>query len=187
MAHSHLLVQHLLKQLEQHAANRTERDPRPSWLIRLIDQAAECFLPLTGVARVGYESELIDDGWEVRMYLGKTEVVGGRDDGQARSTSFELDLAALTSCFSRVDEFRWNVAGGETGGSFLTVRGAVGEETVCVKTYSRAPHHAGPALREYADGRIQPVDGVRLPPWSTTCATAVLNLRDRIPACCEPR
>ncbi len=160
MAHSHLLVQHLLKQLEQHAATRSERDSRPSWLIRLVEQAAECFRPLHGVARVGYECELLDNGWETRMYLGTTEVVGGRDDGQFRSTSFELDLAGLTSCFSRVDELRWNVAAGEAGGSFLTVRGAVGEEQVCVKAYSKAPHHAGPALREYADGRIRPVDDV---------------------------
>lgn len=160
MAHSHLLVQHLLKQLEQHASSRTERDPRPQWLVRLIDQAADCFVPLHGVARVGYECELVESGWEARMYLGSTEIVGGAADGKSRVASFEFDVSALTTCFSRVDEMRWNVAGGETGGSFLTVRGTIGEEAVCVKAYSKAPHHAGPALREYVDGRIRPVEGV---------------------------
>lgn len=158
MAHSHLLVQHLLKQLEQHSTQRGERDPRPEWLIDLVNQAADCFVPLHGVARVGYECEPADHGWEARLYVGDTEIVGGPADGQARAASFELDIAALTMCFSRVDELRWNVAGGPTGGSFLTVRGAVGEEAVCVKAYSKAPHHAGPALRQYTDGRIRPVD-----------------------------
>lgn len=158
MAHTHLLVQHLLKQLEQHSAQRGDRDHRPEWLIDLINHAAECFLPLHGVARVGYECEPKDHGWEARLYVGATEIVGGAADGQARSASFELDIAALTMCFSRVDELRWNVSGSSSGGSFLTVRGAVGEEDVCVKAYSKAPHHVGPALREYADGRIRPVN-----------------------------
>jgi hypothetical protein len=127
-------------------------------LIDLVNQAANCFAPFHGVARVGYECELVDDSWEARLYVGSTEIVGGADDGQARATSFELDVAALTMCFSRVDELRWTVAGSPSGGSFLTVRGAIGEEAVCMKAYSKAPHHAGPALREYADGRIRPVD-----------------------------
>jgi hypothetical protein len=160
LARPHLLVQHLLKQLEQHAADRAHRDPRPEWLAAVIERAAECFVPLQDVARVGYECELTEGGWEARLYLGTTEVVGGREDGHSRRPSFELDLAGLTHCFSRVDELRWNVAGSETGGSFVTVRGAVRDERLALKAYSRSPQHAGPALRAYPDGQIRPVPGV---------------------------
>lgn len=160
MAHSHLLVQHLLKQLEQHSAERGERDTRPEWLVDFIDRTADCFVPLQGLGRVGYECEVGDAGWDVRLYLGSTEIVGGRDDGQWRHTSFELDVAGLTQCFTRVDDLRWNVAAGmaESGASFLTVCGVVGEQPVRVKTYSRAPVHAGPALRAYHDGTVKPVE-----------------------------
>lgn len=158
MAHAHLLVQHVLKQVEQHLAQRDKRDARPAWLVNLVERAADWFEPLSGVGRVGYDCQPTDDGWEVRLYLGSTELVGGRDDGQWRNSSFELDLTGLTACFSRIAEFRWNVAAGETAGSFLTLRGYVEEFPVCVKAYSRAPQHLGPALRQYYDGRIQPVE-----------------------------
>jgi hypothetical protein len=160
LAHSHLVVQHLLKQLEKHAAERSERDHRPAWLTQLIQAAADQFSPLADFGRVGFECEPADDGWEARLYLGSTEVVGGRDDGHWKSASFELDLSGLTRCFDHVDELRWNVAasGGESAGSFVTVRGRIGEQPICLKAYSRAPAHVGPALREYHDGTVEPIE-----------------------------
>jgi hypothetical protein len=153
----HLLVQHLLKQLESHVQDREQRDPRPAWLTELVQTAAEAFAPLSGVARVGYECEPSGDGWEARFYVGAIELVGGKDDGHFRQTSFELNLAGVTSCFTQLDEFRWNVAGGLESGSFVTLRGYVGEHPVCLKAYSRTPEHIGPGLRQYHDGRIESV------------------------------
>jgi hypothetical protein len=160
LSHTHLLVQHLLKQLERHAATRDDRDPRPAWLVDFVERAAEHFAPLSGVGRVGCECEATDEGWQARLYLGTTEVVGGKDDGQSRSLSFELHLSGLMQCFSIVEDVQWNVAANhdDTGGSFLTIRGCVDHHPLCVKAYSRAPQHAGPALRMYCDGRIQPVE-----------------------------
>lgn len=158
LAHAHLMVQHVLKHIEQFAAQRKQRDPRPVWLIEFVEAAAQWFEPLSGIGRVGFDCEPTDRGWEARLYLGHTELVGGREDGQWRSHSFELNLSGLTSCFSRIDEFVWNVAAGETGASFLTLRGLVGDSPLCVKAYSRAPEHLGPAMRQYHDGRLQPVE-----------------------------
>jgi hypothetical protein len=155
------LVQHLLKQLEHHSSRRDERDPRPDWLVEFVERLAEHFAPLSGVGRVGCECEAGEHGWEARLYLGATELVGGKEDGRARGCSFELHLSELLTCFSAVDEVRWNVAAGQgddAGGSFITIHGAVHEQPVCVKAYSRAPAHAGPGLRQYHDGRVQPVE-----------------------------
>jgi hypothetical protein len=154
------LVQHLLKQLEQRAAARDERDPRPEWLQRFVERAAEHFAPLSGVGRVGCECEATEDAWEARLYLGATEVVGGKDDGQSRGLSFELHVSELLACFTRIDDVRWNVAASanDSGGSFVTVSGWVDHHRIRLKAYSRAPQHAGPALRMYHDGRVQPVD-----------------------------
>ena len=158
MAHAHLLVQHVLKQVELFAAQRRHRDPRPEWLVNFVQQAAEWFEPLSGAGRVGYDCEPTDRGWEARLYLGTTEMVGGRDDGRWHGHSFELNLGALTGCFSRIDEFLWNVSAAEHGGSFLTLRGLIGDAPLCVKAYSRAPDHLGPGLRQYHDGRLQTVE-----------------------------
>ncbi len=162
MAHSHLLVHHLLKQLENHKRDRKERDRRPEWLSAFVHQTAALFEPLSGVARVGYQCELTPDGWEARLYLGSMEIVGGRDDGQSRMISFEFDFGRLTEGFTRVDEFRWNVCSTNDGcaGSFVTLRGMVDANTVCLKLYSRPPRDVGPAFRQRADGTIEEVAAV---------------------------
>ncbi|MEK6256985.1 MAG: hypothetical protein AABP62_00070 [Planctomycetota bacterium] len=159
MSHSHLLVHHLLKQLELHKRDRKERDRRPEWLSAFVHQTAALFEPLSGVAKVGYQCELTSIGWEARLYLGSTEIVGGRDDGQSRLISFEFDFARLTEGFTRVDEFRWNVCSTTDGstGSFVTLRGHVDDHPISLKIYSRPPRDAGPAFLQRSDGTLEDV------------------------------
>lgn len=159
MAHSHLIVQHLLKQLELFALDREERDPRPEWLTALVQRVADLFEPLAGVGRVGCECEVTEVGWEARLFLGMSEIVGGRHDGQSRTVGFELDLVKLQGCFDLVDAAYWNVSSseGEGGGSFLTLRGLVGKDPVCVKLYSRPPRDTLPALRVRQDGSYEEI------------------------------
>lgn len=162
MPHSHLLVHHLLKQLEDHKRDRRERDRRPAWLSAFVHQTAEMFEPLSGVARVGYQCELTPDGWEARLYLGSTEIIGGRDDGETRLIGFEFDFGRLAEGYTRLDEFRWNVCTTADGsaGSFVTLRGLVDEHLVCLKIYSRPPHDVGPAFRQLPDGTLEEVVSV---------------------------
>lgn len=157
MSHSHLLVQHLLKQLENHRRDRVERVSRPAWLGAFVHQAAALFEPWSGVARVGYQCELAPEGWEARLYLGSTEIVGGREDGHARLISFEFDFGRLAETFTRLDEFRWNVCTNPDGtaGSFVTLKGQVDGHPICLKVYSRPPQDAGPAFRLLPDGTLQ--------------------------------
>ncbi len=157
MPHSHLLVHHLLKQLENHKRDRRDRDRRPQWLNMFVNQTAAMFEPLSGVARVGYQCELTADGWEARLYLGSTEIIGGRDDGRAQLISFEFDFGRLAEGFTRLDEFRWNVCTTVDGsaGSFVTLRGLVDEHPVCLKIYSRPPQDVGPAFRLFPDGTLE--------------------------------
>lgn len=156
MAHSHLLVQHLLKQLEQHRRDRTDRPRRPEWLNVFVHQTAALFEPMQGVGRVGSQCEYTGDGWEARLYLGSTEIVGGKDDGRFQFISFELDCVRLRELFTRLDEFRWSVGAAVDGSnsSFITLRGLVDEHQVSLKVYSRPPQEAGPAFRQHADGSV---------------------------------
>ena len=159
LAHSHLLVQHLLKQLEHHQRDRHDRQRRPEWLTVLIHQTAALFTPLTGVGRVGSQCEYTNDGWEARLYLGSTEIVGGKDDGHSQLLGFELDLSRLTESFTKVDEFQWYVGASAEGSnsSFMSVTGSVDDNKICLKVYSRPPKEAGPAFRQHADGSLDPV------------------------------
>lgn len=93
------------------------------------------------------------------MYLGATEIVGGKDDGHAQLVGFELDFTRLTQTFSRLEGFCWNVGASPEGGnsSFVTLRGYVDQNPVCLKVYSRPPKEAGPAFRQHADGSVDSV------------------------------
>ena len=159
MSHSHLLIHHLLKQLENHKRERKDRDRRPQWLTSLIHNASALFEPLAGVARVGCQCELSPDGWEARLYLGSTEVIGGREDGRSHLISFEFNFGKLAALFTRLDEFRWNVCTSADGsaGSFVTLQGIVGEQVVCLKIYSKPPRDVGPAFRLLPDGTLEDV------------------------------
>lgn len=159
MAHSHLLVKQLLKQLEHHKRERSNRQRRPEWLSVFVHQVAALFEPLSGVGRVGSQCEFTDEGWQARLYLGSTEVVGGKNDGQAHLVSFELDFARLNQLFTQLVEFRWTVSGSADGGnsSFVTMRGLIDQYPICLKVYSRPPKEAGPAFLQHSDGSVDSV------------------------------
>ena len=158
LAHSHLLVQHLLKQLEVHKREREVRKRRPDWLTAFVHQAAALFEPFAGIGRVGSQCEVVDDGWEARLYLGVTEMVGGKDDGHAQLVSFELDLSRLTRLFSKIDRFEWNVSATDgQNSSFISIQGLVDEHRLSLKAYSRPPREAGPAFRQHVDGSVDAV------------------------------
>lgn len=159
MAHSHLLVQHLLKQLEHHKRDKNNRMRRPEWLSVFVHQVAALFEPLSGVGRVGSQCEFVDDRWEARLYLGSTEIVGGKNDGYSQLLSYEFDFIRLRDTFTRLDDFRWNVGASAEGGnsSFVVLKGLVDDHSVCLKIYSRPPKEAGPAFRQNADGSLDAV------------------------------
>lgn len=159
MPHSHLIVQHLLKQLELKSTQRTGRDCRPAWLSELILRWSSQFAPFSGDGRIGFICEPDDEAWQVRLYLGTTEIIGGRDDGEWRQPGFELDFSKFMAEFTQLDEFNWSVCapGADGSHSFVSLLGSVGEHRVQVKVYSRTPRDAGPAFRQHLDGTVEPV------------------------------
>lgn len=161
MSHSHLVVQHLLKQMEGWRPRQKKRDLRPDWLTALIEEFAESFEPISDVARVGFEC--IPDGevWVVHMYLGRTEIVGGPRDGHAQHMSFELNIQGLIGRFERLDEFSWSVfpeGADEVNDprSYLTLGGHVMGHAVRFHFFATAPNENGPGMRVYSDGRFEP-------------------------------
>lgn len=161
--HSHMPVQHLLKQVEISRSQRSQRDVRPDWLTELVNDVAELFEPLVDVGRVGFDCQCSENGWLVGLYLGSTEMVGGKEDGRTRHISFEFDLLGLIERFDAVDEFCWSAlptyADDENSmsRSFVTVVGSVQDKAVRLQIFSAPPEEAGPGLRRYPDGNLKPV------------------------------
>lgn len=149
LAHSHLVVKHLLRQLVDRRARLQKRALRPEWLSDLAERLSSAFAPMQGLGRVGFGCDWQQTHWELRLFLGELEVVGGKDDGARRPVDFELDLSAIHAAFDRVHEMRWLVFSQTEAGSrsFLSVRGDVGGNPVAVKFYSHAPIDSAPGIQ----------------------------------------
>ena len=114
MSHSDESIEDLLRQVDDYRQRRQLRDNRPERLTRFITETAGLFEPTQGVGRVGFECRPEGSGWLVAMYLGATEIVGGRHDGQTQRPGFRIDVATASQGFSTVDsvDFVVHPAGG---------------------------------------------------------------------------
>jgi hypothetical protein len=163
MSHSHLGPRHLLAQIEADRSDRTNRKSQPEWLNGLVEEAAASFEPLVGVARVGYECAPDEGGWNVSLYLGTVEMVGGKSDGQTRRPDFRCDVKRLMEQFARIDLVEWTVwPDGQDDASVaqqsnVTIEGLVAASRVRLEVRSSAPDTLGPGLRQFTDGRFESV------------------------------
>ena len=162
MSHSHLPVQHLLKQVETYRARRESRDIRPDWLVDTINNIADSFDPASDVARVGYDCQIDEGRWNVGLYLGRTEIVGGRDDGLSRHAAFSFNIGELLEQFASVDSCRWDTGTDDEGQaslihSFLEVTGSIDSNAVCLRIHAIPPNDAGPGFRRFPDGSDAPI------------------------------
>ncbi len=162
MGHSHLAIRHLVKKLEMAEARRTAKPSLPEWLVQLIDGISQIFEPFSGVARVGYECQKSEQGWEVALFLGEHEVVGGPDDGQMRPVNFRFNISEIAQHFDSIGPIYWNAFPNShvcyeavADLSFLTIEGTSHEQTIRIQLHAGPPDCIGPALRQYPDGRLE--------------------------------
>ena len=162
MSRSYLAVRHLLRQLELKKERDSTRQIIPVWFPNFVDGLSELFEPFRGVARVGYECTRSELGWEISMFLGEHEIVGGADDGRSHGVNFRFDVKRVSDFFESVDSIYWNAfpnvsADGELAEevSFLTVAGTVESSPVQLQIHPSPPLAVGPAMRKYTDGRVE--------------------------------
>jgi hypothetical protein len=159
LSHSHLPVQHLIRQVEAYGERRQSQQRLPEWLLSFVHNVAERFEPFSGVARPGYECQQVDERWEVSVFLGKMELVGGAQDGAAVPVNFRFDLRGLMSIFDELTSIQWNAfpdccayQDDVLDLSFISAEGLVGGQPVIVQIHAGPPETATPALRQHADG-----------------------------------
>ena len=153
MDHPHVTIEALLQQVEDYRLRREVRDGRPDEITRFITEAAEFFEPMHGVGRVGYTCEPTPDGWAISLYLGATEVVGGRDDGMRNNPAFFFDVDAAVAMFSSVDSIRFASQPGraEPSDAGVIIRGNVNQFSIRLAIHSIPPTDTGAAMRRMPD------------------------------------
>lgn len=163
MSHSHMPVKHLLKHLESYRNRRNNRDMRPAWVTQFVNDAAELFEPMEDVGRVGFDCQIADDCWEVALYLGSTEIVGGREDGQYRYSGYTFDLRTLMSQFHEIEAIEMAAHDDEptekpaVPRAMVTIDGRIDDNRLRVRVHSIPPSDIGPGMRRHVDGRCDPV------------------------------
>ena len=163
MSHSHLPVEHLLKQVELYKSRKQNRGVRPDWVSNFIERVAGLFEPLAGEGRVGFDCQLLEDRWMVALYLGATEIVGGSEDGQLRYTNFQFDLSALLERFCEVGSVVWRTLPERTSAPFatpsssITIDGQVDGHALRVQISSIPPIDAGAGFRQLTNGQREQV------------------------------
>ncbi len=157
-------IEHLLAKLEQQA-DRPRRKIRPAWVTAIIEEVAELFEPLSGVGRVGFDCRLTEDRWEISLYLGACELVGGEHDGRTKPLDFQFDMQELHGRFNLVESWDWTaypcresapVADDEKV-SLITIEGYWADNPIRLKVFETPPVQIGPGLREYPNGRREQV------------------------------
>src|SRR5205085_10483409 len=105
--------------------------------------------------------------WEIQKYLGNTEAVGGRVDGEVGPVAFQFHLVRLETAFDQSDECSWTAFPAGTVGqdaeapgcerSYLTISGRYRENALKLRVFGAPPAEAAPGLRQYADGSWEAV------------------------------
>ena len=157
-------IQHLLRQVELYKRRRERRDHRPEWISQFIDVAIDFFDPDSDIARVGFDCTFDEDHWRVGLFLGRTEMIGGRDDGKTHDANFEFDVLGLTGLFDSVSNIslvaRPDIVACEdvsAHGTWISVSGIYIGEKLTTDVQASAPDQAGPGFRMFPNGLKQPV------------------------------
>lgn len=158
---SHLAIRHLIRHVAERRQNGIGQPILPKTLAQFIDDVCQLFEPLTGVARAGYECMFGGDRWEISVFLGEQEAVGGPQDGELAPVNFRFDVAGLTHMFERVHAVNWNAIPSTHGAndglfeSFLTIDGVAAGERISLQVHALAPRDIGPGMRQHLDGRLE--------------------------------
>jgi len=158
--HSHLAVQHLIRQVE--ADRSRPRDRKPGWLTEMIDELANLFEPISISGRVGFNCQWNNDHWDLQMYLGRVEMVGGVSDGLQKPLNFEFDVRMLMKYFTSVDRMTLTAIPDASADeeslrsapAGLMISGLVADQQLVLTILEQAPMETAAAMQMRSNGKV---------------------------------
>ncbi|MDB5388629.1 MAG: hypothetical protein JWM11_4275 [Planctomycetaceae bacterium] len=130
----------------------------PAWLSNLLELLCEHIEPIRGEARAGYNFKYADPCWQIDLFLGKNELVGGSLDGLTDYVSYTANIAGILGLFSQIQRCEWlalpeNLAdrhNKQTSG--LAIEGVWEERLIRVILRMTPPTEIGVGLKLFPDG-----------------------------------
>ncbi len=135
----------------------------PVWLMNLANNVAAHVISFDSPGPIGchYHFNEEADQWEVTLFIGETEVVGGVHDGTTVASRFTLDVHRVCKLFSQVDECFWQALTADTEdddlGAHLSVVGKHNDHSIWLRVLANAPQsvepgrEARPYVPEFSD------------------------------------
>lgn len=158
MDQPHVPVDSLLQQMEEYRLRREVRDARPDPITTFISDVAELFEPFYGVGRVGFDCQAAAQDWVISLYLGSTEVVGGREDGLHQNPAFHFDVHTAMSMFTSLESVRFTshpALSGESDNFGVTLVGSVDRYPVRLIVHGTPPLESTPAMQRMPDRTLR--------------------------------
>lgn len=120
----------------------------PTWLADLSDRVLALTFAEAPLQSVGCHYQSVEGVWEITLFAGATETVGGIRDGDWADPPFGVDLLGLPACFDEIRNMWWQTQplGSEDDlGAHLSIEGTIGGESVWLRIKAHAPDRFGPA------------------------------------------
>jgi len=120
----------------------------PEWLQNLSDQVLALTSSSGSLPSAGCHFTVVEDVWEVTIFAGATETVGGELDGRWNDPPFSLDLLGIPACFDELHQMWWQTQAWSSEdqlGSHLSAEGIIQGHKVWLRIKGQAPHQFGPA------------------------------------------
>lgn len=118
----------------------------PEWLAELANLVASEMYPIDLLAPLGchyhYNDEIDGGQWEVTVFAGSTEIVGGEFDGMQQPSRFCLNLGSMLKYFGEVSTFHWQtapVAEDDELGAHVAIEGTYKGQSVWLRVLAEAP------------------------------------------------
>jgi hypothetical protein len=142
-----------------HGSESEDADEDDDWLDRLHGAVSSCVVahgPM-GHLRLNYRKQA--GHWEVKVYPTAVELMGGAQDGEVVTPSFQLDLEQLRGMFESVAALVSNTLGGDCPeGPNVSIQGVFGGREVCMQLLACAAKNEKPGLKLDARRQYPQVD-----------------------------
>jgi hypothetical protein len=133
----------------------------PLWLRSFVDDMLQGILCKVTRAPMGCHFAFDDEAglWEVTLFAGKSQVLGGPHDGMTVPTGMELDISRILLAFDHIPIITWQsekYSAEDELGNHVSVQGYCQGNHVHLRVLHDAPEWTGLSQRIHAStGRIE--------------------------------